>query len=146
MILLLSAALGPEKKEEVLTKHIKLKISQKVIHPSYYPLALANVIDSIRPRGEHELAKHAVKLYIAKEMLKSSPQEATINSLRQEIWWINEKINIEGRIESLEQKVNTIIQDLEDIKAELNAIMMKVDYDESGLLNVGIELTKGKGR
>ncbi|MGC9203219.1 MAG: hypothetical protein ACP5HX_11205, partial [Thermoproteota archaeon] len=112
--------------EEVLTKHIQLKICKEIVHPSYYPLALANAIDSVRPREEHELAKYAIKLYVAKEMLGSPSQEEIINSLRQEVRGISEKINIEGRMESLEQKINNIIQYLEYIKAKLNA-MMKVD-------------------
>ncbi|MGC9015158.1 MAG: hypothetical protein ACP5KW_12350, partial [Thermoproteota archaeon] len=106
-MLLLSAALGPEKREEVLTKYTILKILQKVIHPSFYPLVLANVIDSVRPR-EDELAKYAVMLYMLMKTLWSPSQEETINSLRQEVRWINEKINenIGERIESLEQKIN----------------------------------------
>jgi hypothetical protein len=67
-------------------------------------------------------------------------QEETIKSLRQDVRWINEKINTEGRTESLKQKMNIIIQDLEYIKAKAQC------NDEDRLLNAWIELTEGKGR
>jgi hypothetical protein len=48
-------------------------------------LALANVIDSVRPREEHELVEYAIKLYVAKKILGRPSQEETIKSLRQDV-------------------------------------------------------------
>jgi len=47
--------------------------------------------------------------------------------LRQEIQDLRERVNIEKEIRSLEQKLDTLTQDVQHIKAKLNA-MEKVDY------------------
>jgi phage shock protein A len=42
--------------------------------------------------------------------------------LRQEIQDLRERVNLEGEIRSLEQKINALTQDVQYIKAKLNAM------------------------
>ena len=122
LIELLSATLNPEQRKKVLKAYLILHYPSN--NSILTPLVHVEAINALRPEQDIDKLTELVMLY---KIVDKTQKQQEIMPLKQEIQDLKEKINIEGEIRNLGQKLDLLTQDFQYIKAKLNA-MEKVDY------------------